>query len=144
MHFSLKSINRWWYIGVVIMTLGCGTTEPIGCDPCRTTAIVNVHVSDAVGQPIVGVPLLITTYLTTCGIGFRGGEEGFVTQSEGHRRILISSLFSPHTVECIRLTVNSSLNPNFPSATKELPARLEFRAEDGTPRDSMRLDIVVP
>lgn len=138
---------RWSTLAALFLVAGCGTEPSIcGGGPCRTTAIANVYVRDASDQPVAGVGLSIRTYLQVCGLDLRGGEESQVTLPDGHRRIEVTSLNGPHTVGCIALMVNPTMDPAFPSGSKEFEASLEFRIDDGgrTPRDSVRLDIVVP
>ena len=85
------------FIAVIAFVARC--TEPIGCDVCRTTAIANVFVRDSADLPVAGVPVALRTYLQVCGLDLRGGEGPWVTDVDGHRRILMSSLYSPHTAQ---------------------------------------------
>lgn len=123
--------------------LVAGCTEPIGCDVCRTTAIANVFVRDSADLPVAGVPVGLRTYLQVCGLDLRGGTGPMVTGTDGHRRILVSSPYSPHTAQCVVVIVNPNGDSAQATDTVEFPATVQFRAEDGSPRDSVRLDVVI-
>ena len=137
---------RFDTIVLAVAVVGCSNAGPPGgCDPCRTTAIANVYVRDGADQPVAGVTIHIRSYLATCGTALRGGEGGQVTLADGHRRILMSSLYSPHTARCFVVLLNPESDPTQPtdSAQFTFTADVEFRAEDGSPRDSVRFDMVV-
>ena len=138
---EMKGLARIGSIAVIAFASSCA--DPVGCDVCRTTAIANVFVRDSADLPVAGVPVELRTYLQVCGLDLRGGEGPWVTGVDGHRRILMSSGYSPHTARCVVVTVNPESDPAQPSARAEFPANVQFRAEDGSPRDSVRLDVVV-
>lgn len=126
-----------------LLVAGCGT-EPSDCHPCRTTAVVTVAVRDTEGAPVPGVLVRLRTYLFTCGENLRGGTGDQATDATGQRRTLASSLDSPHVVRCIRVTVSEREPPNSVLAEQDFPVQLEFRVHDDTPRDSVRVEIIVP
>lgn len=57
--------------------------------------------------------------------------------------MLVSSLYSPHTARCFAVIVNPELDPGQPSGAAEFIANVAFRGEDGSPRDSVRFDVVI-
>lgn len=126
-------------------TLGCGEepTPPI-VDVYRTTAVMGIVVRDAGMAPVAGVLVRTSTYLFVCGEQLRGGTGGQATGPEGQRRVLASSLDSPHIVRCVRVTVSQREAPNATLGEQDFPVELEFRIHDGTPRDSVGLEIVLP
>lgn len=130
----------------VLLTLGCSASEPNYCeDPCRWTALVNVHVIDTANRPVPQATFQLHMFLQPCGPSQdpRAVDNG-ITDAEGHRKLLVTALRGPETMRCVVLTVNPLGDPAYPGGSKVFPAALEFRAEDGSPRDSMRLDIIVP
>ena len=137
----MNVLRRFWSVAVIAFMASC--TEPIGCDVCRTTAIANVFVRDSADLPIAGVPVALRTYLQVCGLDLRGGSGPWVTEADGHRRILMSSGYSPHTAQCVVVIVNPNGDSAQATRSIEFPSSVQFRAEDGSPRDSVRLDVVI-
>ena len=133
-------------LAIVLMLAVAGCSDPVGgCDPCRTTAVVFGDVRDANGSPIGSIKLHILSYLMPCPASlFRGGESPY-TDAAGHYRTLVSSLYSPHTAQCIRVFLDPSTTAGTGTDTLEFPVTLEFRIDDDrTARDSIRLDLVFP
>jgi len=105
--------------------------------------VAHVFVRDSANQPIAGVDIDVRSFLEVCGLDFRGGSGPNRADSSGHRRILISSLYSPHTARCFLVIITPGSNANQPSDTAEFRASVEFRVHDGSPRDSARFNVVV-
>lgn len=94
-------------LGLVLLVgflAGCNTKPE--CHPCRTTALANVYVRTQSGAAVAGARLVVLAFRDACG-GFQlGGESNVVTDANGHRRMLISSLYSPQTARCILVAVD--------------------------------------
>lgn len=129
-------------MALLIVAVGCDES-PTGCDPCRTTVIVygNMRTGDGVELSRVRFDLL-TFSSAGCDRGSIGIGSGY-TNELGEYRVLISSLFSPHTARCIQFAVNPDSVPGVPTDTVHLPMDLDFRPL-GEAQDSVRLDVVVP
>ena len=140
-HSHMRPITVIGCSAAIVLAAHCG--DPMGCDPCRTTAVAHVFVRDSANQPIAGVDIDVRSFLEVCGLDFRGGSGPNRADSSGHRRILISSLYSPHTARCFLVIITPGSNANQPSDTAEFRASVEFRVHDGSPRDSARFNVVV-
>lgn len=146
----MKSRIRRWQtprLGEMVllqMLAGCGTAPTNPDVVYFTTAVFTIVVRDAEAAPVPGVLVRIRTYLFSCGEFLRGGEGDHATDSTGQRRILASSLYSPHVARCVRVTVSQREPPNATLAEQDFPVELEFRVEGGTPRDSVRLEVALP
>jgi hypothetical protein len=128
-------------IATIALAIGCSNS--IGCDVCRTTAVANVFASDTTSQPLAGVDLQIEAYSDTCGSKFLGGVATLRADSMGFRRMLMSSLYSPHTANCLRVIISPGTNVAQPTDTVDFMTAIDFRVEDNSPRDSVRLDVIV-
>lgn len=115
-----------------------------GCDICRTTAVANVSVRDSADQPMAGVDIVVGAYEQSCGSQFLGGEGPLRADGTGYRSILMSSLYSPHSAGCLRVIISPGTNLSQPNDTADFITNVEFRVEDSSPRDSVRLDVVIP
>ena len=128
-------------VALIAVLAGCGS--PSGCDPCFTAAIVSGTVTYDDGAPVARVRLDISTYLSSCGVEIRGGEYAY-TDSVGRYRSRVQSLFSPHTVQCIRIILNGEGAPGWPTDTTDFAPALEFRPREEERLDSAELNVVVP
>ena len=128
----------------VALASGCSSAGLTTCDVCRTTAVANVFVKDSTNQPVPSLLVGVRAYLVQCGTGYLGGEGGLATDSSGYRRILMSSLYSPQTAGCVTITITTNASPSQTIGSWEFATSVQFRADDGTPRDSVRFDVIVP
>jgi len=133
-----------WGVASLSLSACSDPAQPQGCDGCRTTAVANVFVKDSTNQPVARVLVGVSAYLLQCGTGYLGGEGGLATDSSGHRRVLMSSLYSPHSAECFIVTAATDSTPSQPIGCWQFANSVQFRAEDRTPRDSVRFDVIVP
>lgn len=133
-------------VTIVAMCLlaSCESEPTAVVDVYRTTALMGVVVRGGDGVPRPGVLVRTSTYLFACGESLRGGTGDQATDSAGQRRVLASSLYSPHLVTCIRVTVSQRESPSAILAEQDFPVELEFRVHDGTLRDSLGLVVVLP
>lgn len=131
---------------VALLLLACAESpsSPTTCDVCRTYAVVEVAVRDSANLPVARAPILVNSYLDDCGGIPRGTGGQKIADSNGERRFEVNSLFSPHTSQCLEITVNNDGDPNFPFAKREFRQPVFFRADDGMPPDSVRLIVIVP
>lgn len=125
-----------------LVLTACGDPVEPGCDPCRTTAVVYGTVRDSVGSPVADVRISILGYLAgSCDAGFRVGGDGY-TDASGRFGGLLSSLYSPFTARCFKVTVNPDSTDPWPTQPFLVQDSLEFRDElHGEPRDSLRIDV---
>jgi len=120
----------------------CGS-DPVGCDPCFTTAVIYGAVVDSAGRPAAGVPVDVLAHVGGCDSPFRGFMHTTANSGGGYRA-LAGSLHSPFTADCFAITANVDGDARWPRGRAVIAGRVEFRAElDGLPRDSIRLDLVV-
>jgi hypothetical protein len=67
------------------------------------------------------------------------------TDSEGRYRDEFVSLDDPFIADCFEVTANPAGDPQWPQGREEITATVEFRSiYDDSPRDSVRLDLIVP
>lgn len=140
----MRAIVEGLSIAAVVLASGCSSPGPTTCDLCRTTAVANVFVRDSTNQPVARVLVGVRAYLQQCGTGYLGGEGGLATDSLGYRRVLMTSLYSPQTAGCFIITAATDSTPSQPIGSRQVVNSVQFRAEDGTPRDSVRFDVIVP
>jgi len=55
----------------------------------------------------------------------------------------MSSLYSPHTANCLRVIISPGTNAAQTTDTVDFRTAIDFRVEDNSPRDSVRLDVIV-
>ncbi len=131
---------------LLLLVAAAGCEDPVTpkCDPCRTTAVVYGSVVDSDSAPIANLPIAIRVYLSdSCEWGFRAGGDGR-TDSSGEYGGLLSSLYSPFTGRCIKVTINADSSATWPTETFVIQDSVEFRDElHGEPRDSIRVDVVL-
>lgn len=123
---------------LLIAMAGCGG-DPIGCDPCRTQAIVYGSLTGVQDNDVSGRNVSVVAHAGSCGTTWKGGVD-LVTDAQGDFRRIVSSPYSPFTTECLTVTVHGE-NGN-QDLVRELPMALEFRAESDPARlDSVRIDV---
>jgi hypothetical protein len=105
--------------------------------------VANVFVRDTANLPMAGVDLDIGAYLQSCGSQFIGGVGTLRADANGYRRLLMSSLYSPHTANCLRVIISPGTNVAQTTDTADFMTAVDFRIEDNSPRDSVRLDVIV-
>jgi hypothetical protein len=121
---------------------GCGS-DPVGCDPCFTSAVVYGTIADSLGRAVTDVPVEVLAHVGGCETPFRGFMNT-TANSGGRYRALAGSLHSPFTADCFAVTANVNGDPRWPRGAAKVAGRVEFRAElDRVPRDSIRLDLVL-
>lgn len=139
-----------FFLGLLLSSaLACdGTTGPEGCDVCTTSAVVFGTVVTSGGDPVVGAPMDVRAFDSTCDAEFpNGGTDGLLpkTDEQGRYRAQPFSLSGPFTARCFRVTVNPEASvEGIPVDTVETMGVVEFRSDfTGGARDSLRIDVVV-
>lgn len=93
-----------------------------------------------------GIHVSVQVYLPdSCDFGFRAGGDDY-TDSVGQWGGLASSLYSPFTAHCFKVTVNADSTPPWPTQTFIVQDSVQFRFEPerhGESQDSVRLDVVI-
>lgn len=125
---------------LAIVLAGCGS-DPVGCDPCFTEAIVYGSLSGPQGSDVSGRNISVEAYPAECGIALRAGLD-MVTDAQGRFRGRMSSPYKPFTAECLSVTVQGENGGE--DVIREYPVFLEFRFEaDPALLDSVRVDVVL-
>jgi hypothetical protein len=129
----------------VAWVFACGLTEPEGCDPCTTSAVVYGTVVDADGAPVVGVQVDIRAYEGSCSDSFpKGGtDNGWpLTNAHGKYRARPISLFSPFTAKCLTITANPRNDPRWPAGADTAVAEVRFLSDyRSSARDSVEINL---
>ncbi len=114
------------------------------CDDCVTTAFVTVSLRDSTGARVDRAPVQVVSFLGACGGVMRGAGGATITAAAGEVAIELVSPNSPHVAECVEVTINPDAGDELPVVRRTFAGPLEFRAANGSPRDSLRVEVVMP
>jgi hypothetical protein len=128
-----------------VLSLSSCAEDPMGCDPCSTSAVVFGVVTDSLGATVADFPLELRVLQGSCADGSLRAGAMTRTNSVGRYRERLVSLYSPFTADCVEIIANYNSDPRWPLVRSEHTVALEFRADwpAGEPHDSLRIDVSV-
>jgi hypothetical protein len=146
-HAASSKPFKLMLFGVLCLLAGCADSpqSPNECTgDCVTTAFVTVVLRDSTGARVERAPVQVLSFLGECGGVMRGAGGATILADAGEGRIELISPNSPHVAACVEVTINPDAGAELPVVRKTFSGPLEFRAADGSPRDSLRVEVVMP
>lgn len=119
----------------------CTPTEPCGCTPATTQALVLGRITTAVGAPAAGLRVEAEVYDRGCGEAgaypTNIGQRAAVTDGDGRYRIAARSFVGEQPMACATVAVIRGADTVQGGSTNVALRR-------GPPLDSARVDIALP